>query len=662
MDASVKAEAARQTGFAAMASGVTGATMLPIIRSITLGIILIVTPMILIFMPTAWFGQIVIGVIGLYVWVSLWGVIDVLLHRFAMDYAYRTFAEVRALGLGSAAIQTFSTSSLKTLSNFATMRWMAGGIAAAIGGMIGFKGSAALASMAGGMTNMQQSAAQRAGAMASPEGRAQILTSQEMSGATLANHGEYGAARYMDQMTADQRRRMEAYTLGEKHFGSGRALGDAGARVDATNLAGGAAGAKVLGMDGAVMTAERNASKNLAHANATTNDDMSKIGTLSGTADSTTAGLITPEMQAEMTSARLGSEYGAAIKQGNFAQAAELASKRMAADVERFGHLSEGQLQQLGRLQASADAAKAKYGDTSAEYHAAAVKLQQGYASTGVYKNPEDARHAAAVSEGQRVGAASVYPTVGEAGAVAAMGEQQRFAKTTATDKYWAGDYASMAQSEITSLVSQNAAYHIGENSGRLGAGMRTSVAAERAGMVASGKAISEWIQQSGMTMDSSKGALRFHAGQNTGFIAQFFGTDIGADGSVTIDINSAYKKGMDLNTAFAAKTWEQVNYQAQHDKIHSNKTPEQREEWANREYARVMNSFISTQQHNAADTSRFEYGASAAPVAAAEGLLQVPGAARDAASDVWMAGKLGQDYERNKAWREKLRNEKHGE
>lgn len=241
MDASVKAEAARQTGFAAMASGVTGATMLPIIRSITLGIILIVTPMILIFMPTAWFGQIVIGVIGLYVWVSLWGVIDVLLHRFAMDYAYRTFAEVRALGLGSAAIQTFSTSSLKTLSNFATMRWMAGGIAAAIGGMIGFKGSAALASMAGGMTNMQQSAAQRAGAMASPEGRAQILTSQEMSGATLANHGEYGAARYMDQMTADQRRRMEAYTLGEKHFGSGRALGDAGALQDFVSTVKGAA-------------------------------------------------------------------------------------------------------------------------------------------------------------------------------------------------------------------------------------------------------------------------------------------------------------------------------------------------------------------------------------------------------------------------------------
>ncbi|MBI4829240.1 MAG: conjugal transfer protein TraG N-terminal domain-containing protein [Nitrospinae bacterium] len=523
------------------------------------------------FLPTALFGQIAMGVIGLYVWISLWGVIDVLLHRFAMDYAYRTFAEVRNLGLGSAAIQTFSTSSLKTLSNFATMRWLAGGIAAAVGGMIGFKGAAALTSVANRMTSTQESAAQRAGAMASPEGRAQMLTSQEMAGATLGNHPEFGAGAYMDRMLAKQRADMREFGMTRGHFGSTEAMTDAQAHAGTARSMASIEDARITGVEGAMEIAGRGASRRLDHAIGTTNEDMSKLGALDAARDRITADKITPDMQAEMTEARLGAEYGAAIKQGNFEQAAELASKKMTADVERFGHLSEGELRQLGALQASADSARAKHGDTSKEYHAAAVKLEQAYGAAGVYSSPR------------------------AAGAVAGTREQQSIADTMATDKFWRGDYGSMGEAKLIDHVSKNAGYLIGQGDARLGASMRTSEGAERAGLVASGKAIGDFVQRSGMTYDSSTGVLRIEAKQDTGIIGTVLGTKLSGAGAATIDIGSKDSKNIDLNTAMSTAVWNAVNKEASQ---HAGGA-----EWANQEYARRMNMMVGRAQGEAAST-----------------------------------------------------------
>jgi len=451
------------------------------------------------------------------------------------------------------------------------MRWLAGGIAAAVGGMIGFKGAAALTSVANRMTSTQESAAQRAGAMASPEGRAQMLSSQEMAGATLGNHPEFGAGAYMDRMLAKQRHDMREYGGMRERLGSIRDMTDAQAQAAIARNMGSIAETGVTGVEGAMAAAERRASETMGQVSKTTNEDMFIRGQQRGVTDAVTADKITPEMQAEMTEARLGAEYGSAITQGNFEQAGELASKKMLADVERFGHLSEGEIRQLGRLQASADSARAKHGDTSKEYHAAAVKLEQAYGAAGVYSSPQDA------------------------GRVAGIRERQGIADTMATDKFWRGDYASMGEAKLVDQVSKNAGYLIGQGDARLGASMRTSEGAERAGLVASGKAIGDFVQRSGMTYDSSSGTLRISAGQDTGLFGTVFGTQLSANGQATIDIGSKDNKNIDLNTAMSTAVWNAVNKEASQ---HAGG-----EGWANQEYARRMNMLVNRAQGEAAST-----------------------------------------------------------
>lgn len=96
---------------------------IPIIKGIMVATAILLTPILVLFIPTPLVGKALSAIAGFFVWLAFWGVIDAALHKAAMDQAYKAFEEVRSYQLGLVAVSNFGTASLKALAQFAAMRW-----------------------------------------------------------------------------------------------------------------------------------------------------------------------------------------------------------------------------------------------------------------------------------------------------------------------------------------------------------------------------------------------------------------------------------------------------------------------------------------------------------------------------------------------------------
>lgn len=188
----------RNTGTSMLATGAMANTWIPIIRGILISVAVVITPFLVIFLPTPLFGK-ALGIIsGLFVWTMSWGIIDAALHGLAMDYAYKAMEDIRQNGLGTMAISAFGTSSLKALAMFGSVRWAGLMLSTVITGMMIKFGGHALAMMAGSLTSPVQGAAAKAGMdTQTPEGRAHLIDAMPSAASAHLYAGKYS----FDEMT-----------------------------------------------------------------------------------------------------------------------------------------------------------------------------------------------------------------------------------------------------------------------------------------------------------------------------------------------------------------------------------------------------------------------------------------------------------------------------
>ncbi len=211
-DLAIRTIAARNLGNEGLTSGMLANDYIPLIRAVMTAIAISMVPFLALLLPTPFVRKAVIILIGFFVWLTLWGIIDATLHGFATDYGYAAFEEARQHQLGMTSILNFGTSSLKTLGILGKLRWAGLMLATVFTSALGFFGGHALGMLSGQITGSVQSAASGAARMATPEGMASALSSMEAAPAVMAN------ARRFDFMTRSDVR--SAKTIGETMGGA----------------------------------------------------------------------------------------------------------------------------------------------------------------------------------------------------------------------------------------------------------------------------------------------------------------------------------------------------------------------------------------------------------------------------------------------------------
>jgi len=107
---------AGMTGVAIMAN-----EFIPIFRSVMIAIAFAITPVLFLFLSTFALDAFAYY-IGMLTWLVVWGVMDVVLHTFAMNYAYDIFTQIRDYQVSFSSIFLFDEYSAKALSVMGYMR------------------------------------------------------------------------------------------------------------------------------------------------------------------------------------------------------------------------------------------------------------------------------------------------------------------------------------------------------------------------------------------------------------------------------------------------------------------------------------------------------------------------------------------------------------
>lgn len=182
--------------------GVTANEWVPIIRGILISIIIMITPILLIFTPSPLFGQIFGMIFGFFLWIMLWGVIDAMIHGMFIEYAIGYFSQLPRDGMGFEFHMQFPTQAEKVLSMLGSMRSAGVMLATIVAGAISkFAGGHAAAMLAGNFMGGVQSAGMSAGSNAiETEKAAQQKSTFESAG---ASHAMYSSGQFdYDRHTA----------------------------------------------------------------------------------------------------------------------------------------------------------------------------------------------------------------------------------------------------------------------------------------------------------------------------------------------------------------------------------------------------------------------------------------------------------------------------
>jgi len=160
---------------------------LPYLRAVLTAIAVSLIPFLCIFLPTPICGRVLGMMFGLFVWLTTWGVVDAIMHQFAITYSFRVMQLIRDHALGMDAFYFFPTQTVKILAMFGTMRMGGLMLATALTGMLVKFGGHAMAMLAGSITGQVQGAGLTGESKtADPTGRAQSIVSNTSAMPTQA--------------------------------------------------------------------------------------------------------------------------------------------------------------------------------------------------------------------------------------------------------------------------------------------------------------------------------------------------------------------------------------------------------------------------------------------------------------------------------------------
>ena len=215
---------------------------LPTIRSVVLAIVLGVFPLLVIFMITPLFPRAVAAIVGLFAWITLWGIADALVHHQAMDQALAAMLEVQRHNMGLTAMLQSPEASMQALAIFGKARGMGITIASLLSVMIFRLSAAGLA----GVTASWQARVDSAGAQAAtrtqtPEGTGGTLESLKSGVSSAATASMMGFGRMASAASFSQQTEARSQSqLYEGMSGGGQSLAnssqalaaiEAGARI-----------------------------------------------------------------------------------------------------------------------------------------------------------------------------------------------------------------------------------------------------------------------------------------------------------------------------------------------------------------------------------------------------------------------------------------------
>ena len=186
---------------------------MPTIRATVFGIMLFMMPIALLFILTPINLRVASFALGLFVFVAMWGVIDVGIYQLTLGRAMDVLAEMRSNHVAANAWMLAPGSAMKALAIFGSFRTASAGLAGAfVFTVFRFSGNV-FTSFTSGALGVQGQGAAAAAPIVTREGHAQALEAQASASGTLArrsavsNFGDFG-----DRST----------------FGSNRAFGSAG--------------------------------------------------------------------------------------------------------------------------------------------------------------------------------------------------------------------------------------------------------------------------------------------------------------------------------------------------------------------------------------------------------------------------------------------------
>lgn len=217
----IRAVGARDTGTGMAGAGILANQFIPIFRNVIMAITIAMSPIVMLFM-SIWGIHAFRHWIGGFIWVALWGVTDVILNSFAMDYAYDVFEQIRKNELGFGSLFLFDTASTKTLAVMGYMRTFGAMLSMSlVSGIMQF-GSYALAQVAGSMQGKMEGAGHSAGKTGMQvEGQSAKLKELEASMSAMPNFREFDFNTRTQAGTFQQARGYEGATQSMKALGGG---------------------------------------------------------------------------------------------------------------------------------------------------------------------------------------------------------------------------------------------------------------------------------------------------------------------------------------------------------------------------------------------------------------------------------------------------------
>ncbi|WP_172399759.1 conjugal transfer protein TraG N-terminal domain-containing protein [Geothermobacter hydrogeniphilus] len=220
---------------------------LPIMKGVLTAIALSMVPILALFLPTPLIGKALSVFLGMMIWLVTWGVIDAMLHSFAMDLAGRFLLEIRNLATTPGAMGMdpflFAPDELtKVLGMFGMIRSSGLMLSTVMTAVLVKFGGHALASMAGNLMGQVQGVGLQAARLTEdPSGRAAALNANlaAMPTQTIAN----APRGYEMMMHGSMVNQMSNVASGQAHA----------AKVAYQQQAGGVGGGSAWGATGAGM-------------------------------------------------------------------------------------------------------------------------------------------------------------------------------------------------------------------------------------------------------------------------------------------------------------------------------------------------------------------------------------------------------------------------
>jgi hypothetical protein len=235
----IKALATSQSMSSFIGMGVHANSWIPVIKETLMALAVGLTPLFAIILITPLAGRAFSIMAGMFVWLTVWGVVDAIIHSFAMEQAFNNATMLKSTdgyASGVTAMMLLPTYSQKVVAMFGAVRWFGLMLSSVITGMFLKFGGTAMAMLAGSLSGTVQSTGAAYGekVLKNPAG----LYNDAIAQTSITNAAKMtsgGLAGYMAGMTASQTGYMARQARTGQFFGAEK-IAEAGFLSDVESI------------------------------------------------------------------------------------------------------------------------------------------------------------------------------------------------------------------------------------------------------------------------------------------------------------------------------------------------------------------------------------------------------------------------------------------